>query len=212
MTLLKSALFLALVSSSPVSAQAGATTGTPPLGGPSSATTTGAPRGGGVMVEPRGSAAGTTGASGSAVTVEPRGVGSAAGSGASGASPAVILDSTAQVGVAAVQQWTSQTGIVLTEEARERVIRTPIPTATVSIQSFGPSLGSLPVITIVVQPSPPRDYAVEINGKPVRVTEQGRYGLPPGPNAVLVSRSGKSPCSWRGVLAEGTQTTVNCNL
>jgi hypothetical protein len=69
-----------------------------------------------------------------------------------------------------------------------------------------------PNIHIVVQPVPPIDYVVQIDGKIFRTTEQGLYGVPPGVVvAVRVQRPGRPPCNWSGRVM-GQEQVVMCML
>lgn len=71
-------------------------------------------------------------------------------------------------------------------------------------------LRQLPAIKITVIPAPPRDYTVTINGEGVPATELGRYRVPAGAVIVIVSRTGKQPCVWRGMVSG--DTPINCGL
>jgi hypothetical protein len=72
-------------------------------------------------------------------------------------------------------------------------------------------LETFPTIRIVVQPAPPRDYSVVINGEECPATEQGVYKVPGGWVDVRVERPGKPPCVWKGPLLKGKQE-VACQL
>lgn len=73
-----------------------------------------------------------------------------------------------------------------------------------------PSLRKLPTIQLTVNPSPPRDYQVKINGEECPATEQGRYAVAPGDIVVSVTRTGRPECAWRGRVT--ADTTVTCDF
>jgi len=72
-------------------------------------------------------------------------------------------------------------------------------------------LGKYPTLHLVIEPVPPRDYSIEINGAIYPVTDASMYGVAPGSVKVRVYREGKSPCIWSGVATAPTQT-VNCKF
>ena len=73
-------------------------------------------------------------------------------------------------------------------------------------------LEKYPVIRIVVQPAPPRDYKVSINGQDCPATEKGLYKVPIGIVDVRIQREGKPPCVWSGRLTNGGKQEVACNF
>jgi hypothetical protein len=87
------------------------------------------------------------------------------------------------------------------EERRERMAPT-----------FNTWLVRFPTIRLIVQPAPPRDYRVAINGEDCPATERGLYKVPAGPVMVRVVRTGKPPCVWNGNLEEGRTQEVPCNF
>jgi hypothetical protein len=87
--------------------------------------------------------------------------------------------------------------------------RTTTEKAERSILSW---IARFPVIRIVVQPTPPRDYSVEINGEDCPPTEKGLYKVPIGKVVVRIVREGKPPCVWSGQLTDGGKQEVACNF
>lgn len=82
-----------------------------------------------------------------------------------------------------------------------------------SLETLWPYLKRYPLIKVVVDPMPPRDYKVEINGKFYPATEQSLYGVPDGSVSVRVLRENKPPCIWNGIVEDGEdQTLVSCHL
>jgi hypothetical protein len=82
---------------------------------------------------------------------------------------------------------------------------------------FGDSLDELlemyPKLHIVVQPIPPRDYSVKINGRIYQATETSLYGVSSSVVVtVRVERLGKPPCEWSGKLPKGQVQTIACTL
>jgi hypothetical protein len=109
-------------------------------------------------------------------------------------------------GTGAAGQSTSNTTVAASrfEEARR---------ALVGFEVLAPRLRRFPNVRVSVQPTPPRDYIVEINGDRYEATEQGLYGIVPNaPVSVRVIREGKPPCAWQGAVREGTEQTIKCQL
>jgi hypothetical protein len=73
-------------------------------------------------------------------------------------------------------------------------------------------LSKLPTIQLVVQPGPPGDYSITINGAPYPATEKGLYCLAPGSVAIRIERAGKPPCNWSGTLSNGQSQKVACTF
>jgi hypothetical protein len=73
------------------------------------------------------------------------------------------------------------------------------------LQKFG-------TIQIKVNPVPPRDYSVTINGESCPATEKGEYKVMPGNSTVKVTRPTKPSCDWSGSIAEGGVQLVACSL
>jgi hypothetical protein len=78
---------------------------------------------------------------------------------------------------------------------------------------IGRLLQKYPQIHLIVQPVPPRDYSVKVNGSTYEATERSLYGVPPGVTIVVrVERSGKPPCQWSGIVFDGQVQMVDCTL
>jgi hypothetical protein len=73
-------------------------------------------------------------------------------------------------------------------------------------------LQKYPMIRLIVNPAPPRDYSVSINHQDCKATEKGLYKVLPGLTRVRVERSGKAPCEWSGRLLQGDSQEILCNL
>jgi hypothetical protein len=67
-------------------------------------------------------------------------------------------------------------------------------------------------IKLEVQPAPPRDYSVVINGEKCPATDEGIYKVLPGNADVNVTRPAIAPCIWHGPVTEGQIQVVNCKL
>ena len=67
-------------------------------------------------------------------------------------------------------------------------------------------------IKLEVQPAPPRDYKVVVNGEECPATEEGVYKVLPGDSSINVSRPNLPVCQWRGPLTAGQTRVVNCRL
>ncbi len=85
-------------------------------------------------------------------------------------------------------------------------------TRLVAFPALDLRLKRFPNVRVVVQPAPPRDYAVQINGETYPATEQGLYGVAAGPVSVSVSRRPKPPCTWQGWLQEAQEHTLTCQF
>ena len=72
-------------------------------------------------------------------------------------------------------------------------------------------LEKLPTIHLTVQPVPPIDYTVAINGQDCP-PDRGAYKVPVGGFEIQVVRSGKPPCLQKGILSEGETRAVACKL
>jgi hypothetical protein len=73
-------------------------------------------------------------------------------------------------------------------------------------------LERLPSITVVVDPVPPVDYLIEINGERVRTTDKGKYRVDIGDVIVRVTRASRQDCLWKGTLQAGAEQQVACKL
>jgi hypothetical protein len=96
-----------------------------------------------------------------------------------------------------------------TEEAREEVAK---GRPTLNLTILDGWLERFPTIHLIVQPVPPRDYNVTINGEDCPTTERGLYKVPFGRVEVRVERTGKPSCLWNGQLVDGRTQEVACNF
>jgi hypothetical protein len=72
---------------------------------------------------------------------------------------------------------------------------------------------SYPQIHVLVQPVPPRDYLVRVNGRTYASTEEGLYGVRADELVMVrVERMGKPPCDWSGTVPSGQIMSVKCDL
>ncbi|TPL71894.1 hypothetical protein FJ941_28320 [Mesorhizobium sp. B2-3-13] len=74
------------------------------------------------------------------------------------------------------------------------------------------ALEQLPLVTVIVEPVPPVDYLVDINGEQVHSVKKGVYRVDPGDVVVRVARPTRPACLWKGSLKLGDQQTVTCKL
>jgi hypothetical protein len=64
-------------------------------------------------------------------------------------------------------------------------------------------LERFPILHVVVQPVPPRDYVIVINGERQVATEESKYAVERGRRTnVRVTRVGRPPCIWGPKLVE----------
>lgn len=84
--------------------------------------------------------------------------------------------------------------------------------AAFSEASVSKLLRKRPRIKITVEPIPPIDYVILINGNLERTTEQGEYLVDEGLTQVLVHRGEREDCTWEGTLAEGDVKLVHCQM
>jgi hypothetical protein len=83
----------------------------------------------------------------------------------------------------------------------------------VDYTKIGSLLQKYPQVHLVVQPVPPRDYSVKINGSTYDATEPSLYGVAAGVTIMVrVERSGKPPCEWSGIVSDGQVQMVDCTL
>jgi hypothetical protein len=83
---------------------------------------------------------------------------------------------------------------------------------TTGVEKISSLLTTYPTLHLVVQPVPPRDYSVKINGQAYSATEKALYGVAPGSVRVRIERDGKPPCEWSGMVSEGQAQTIACKL
>jgi hypothetical protein len=81
-----------------------------------------------------------------------------------------------------------------------------------SWSTFSAFLEKFATVHLTVQPAPPRDYKVEINGDDCDATDQGLYVVMPGRTTVDVTRPQKPACNWSGEIGAGKTQLVNCQL
>ena len=67
-------------------------------------------------------------------------------------------------------------------------------------------------IRLSVQPVPPRDYKVVINGEDCPATEKGEYRVLPGSATINVTRVSKPACTWKGEIPAGKEHLVSCQF
>jgi hypothetical protein len=74
-------------------------------------------------------------------------------------------------------------------------------------------LQKYPKVHLIVNPVPPRDYSVKINGSTYEATEQSLYGVVSGTfTSIRVERLGKPPCLWAGVVSADDEVQIDCTL
>lgn len=81
-----------------------------------------------------------------------------------------------------------------------------------SAEKVGVYLQKFSTIKIEVQPAPPRDYKIVINGEACQATEKSEYKVMPGESSVNVSRPAMPACAWKGPIAAGQTQVVPCKL
>ena len=123
---------------------------------------------------------------------------------------------------ALIDRWALDNQVHVTKQARKEAhaleLRSVEVGATGEPEAQQRSLGRsfwierFPTIRLVVQPTPPRDYRVSINGEDCPPTERGLYKVPIGATNVRVERSGKASCLWSGTLVDSRTQEVLCNF
>jgi len=73
-------------------------------------------------------------------------------------------------------------------------------------------LERLPRVVFYVEPVPPKDFVIEINGEVAELTDRLEYAVDPGWVNVRVTRNLKPDCSWAGELKPGAMQAVNCKM
>jgi hypothetical protein len=81
-----------------------------------------------------------------------------------------------------------------------------------SAEKVGVYLQKFSTIKIEVQPAPPRDYKIVINGEACPATEKSEYKVMPGESSVNVSRPAIPTCEWKGPIAAGQTQVIPCKL
>jgi hypothetical protein len=81
-----------------------------------------------------------------------------------------------------------------------------------SSATFRPIIERFASVRLMVNPVPPRDYKIVINGEECEPTERDLYRVLPGHVAVRVSRTGKPECNWTGSIAGGKEQVIACSL
>jgi hypothetical protein len=69
-----------------------------------------------------------------------------------------------------------------------------------------------PIIRVIVEPTPPRDYTITVNGEDCTSHNKDAFKVPAGVAEVRVERLGKPPCVWSGHVTSGRTQEVACNL
>jgi hypothetical protein len=117
-----------------------------------------------------------------------------------------------------IDRWAAEKQVYVTKLARQEVLDRVLGGALAETTQGRPPpristwLERFPTIRLIVQPAPPRDYSVAINGEFCPPTERGLYKVPAGPVEVRVTRGAKPPCVWSGNLADGLTQEVPCAL
>lgn len=74
-------------------------------------------------------------------------------------------------------------------------------------------LYQLPTLTVLVEPVPPVDFVIEINGRrPKEIKPDGTYALEPGDINLIVTRHDRPDCTWNGRLDVGQKHSVTCKM
>jgi hypothetical protein len=124
---------------------------------------------------------------------------------------------------ALIDRWAADNQVHVTKQARKEAHALEL--RSVEVGATGELEGSrqrglgrsfwierFPTIRLVVEPTPPRDYIVSINGEDCPPTERGLYKVPIGATNVRVERSGRAPCLWSGTLVDSRTQEVLCNF
>lgn len=70
-----------------------------------------------------------------------------------------------------------------------------------------------PTLTVLVEPVPPVDFVIEINGwRPREAKPDGTYAFEPGEIDLLVTRNNRPDCTWKGRLEAGQKFSVSCKM
>jgi hypothetical protein len=133
----------------------------------------------------------------------------------------VSLPAMAQDPLHWIDRWAEDNRVYVTKQLREEAraqqltvdeegnVRGPtVPTGATAWTW----MARFPTIHLIVQPIPPRDYSISINGEDCPATERSLYKVPVGPTTVRVERSGKAPCLWSGTMMDNRTQDVSCNF
>ena len=74
-------------------------------------------------------------------------------------------------------------------------------------------LYDLPTLTVLVEPVPPLDFEIEINGRRLReINPNGAYAIEAGEVDLLVTRATRPDCKWKGHLKTGEKRSIKCKM
>lgn len=113
-----------------------------------------------------------------------------------------------------IYPYPSDPEVIGSEAPREKKVggRSYDPKWVASRDSIPSILTRYPTVILAVQPVPPRDYSVRINGEELPVSEKAVYCVAPGSVTVRIERKGKPPCDWKGSVSEGQNQLILCTL
>jgi hypothetical protein len=130
------------------------------------------------------------------------------------------------------KKWAKENGVILTSGAMESLKRElSRPAAKTAQRKFSREgygygyrgdlessnlvvafLERFPILHVVVEPIPPRDYVILINGERQVATEESKYAVGRGKRtSVRVTRAGRPPCIWGPKLVEDDEEIL-CSL
>ena len=79
-----------------------------------------------------------------------------------------------------------------------------------TVQTVGLWLERFPTIRVIVQPMPPKEFLLTINGEPCPATEKAMYRVPAGAVTIRVWRQGSAPCEKTYNTVAGAVYDVQC--
>jgi hypothetical protein len=130
-------------------------------------------------------------------------------------------------------EWTAKTGIYVPQSVRQSRLRESeldklqrdkrsAQVAAVIVEKNEPDanktvgsafwLDTLPTIRVLVQPKPPQDFQLTINGESCPATEKAMYRVPAGAVTVKVWRQGTAVCEKMYTTRPGSTYDVQCTF
>src|SRR5262245_34351879 len=99
-----------------------------------------------------------------------------------------------------------------TTTSQEASVITGSISEALSYAQVGFYIRTYPRVQLDIQPVPPRDYKVLINGEQCPATMESQYAIRSGKVSVVVTRDPKPPCRWEGMLTSGAVQVVTCRF
>jgi hypothetical protein len=123
-----------------------------------------------------------------------------------------------------INRWAAENEVYVTKGVRREVRGTfswprprggkPVATNVEPIDPYRVRvwIAKFPIIRLIVEPTPSKDYTVTVNGEDCTGQTREMYKVPTGNAEVRVERPGKPPCVWIGRVNMGQTQEVACKF